>query len=455
MHKKLITAVLLLALALGVGFASAQSDLGDVDPTGQTIVYWHEWNEAQSVAINQIIENFNSTNAYGITVTTVAQGTTGNMLGAMSTAITGGGLPNLVGGFSNNAQSWYLDDVSFALDPYINDETWGFTEDEMADINFELIDRFNRVHSEPFGGQLLAWPIGMSANVMSVNLGMLAELGFDGPPTSLEQFREVACAASEFTNASGDDVLGFPIRLSFDDTVSFIINQGGTIFDDENLEFTFNNDATIAVMTFFQELINDGCAYVPETNFSNTADFAYSRNPMAVGSTAGVPFILNDSRAANEAGDTGVADWVNTTPPWTEGNRNLTIFFRSIVPLTSTPEAQLATWLFIKHMASTESQVIWTETTQYFPYTTSGLEGLSEEFLGNNPQFDDIRALLLDESIIQFGAPQYLGVRESIAPFESMLANILTGGQDVATAVAAAEDEVNALFSDYQSVLDD
>ncbi len=201
MHKKLITAVLLLALALGVGFASAQSDLGDVDPTGQTIVYWHEWNEAQSVAINQIIENFNSTNAYGITVTTVAQGTTGNMLGAMSTAITGGGLPNLVGGFSNNAQSWYLDDVSFALDPYINDETWGFTEDEMADINFELIDRFNRVHSEPFGGQLLAWPIGMSANVMSVNLGMLAELGFDGPPTSLEQFREVACAASEFTNA--------------------------------------------------------------------------------------------------------------------------------------------------------------------------------------------------------------------------------------------------------------
>ena len=58
---------------------------------------------------------------------------------------------------------------------------------------------------------------------MSVNLEMLAELGFDGPPTSFQEFHDVACAASDMTGPNGEDVQGFPIRVSASDMYSFII----------------------------------------------------------------------------------------------------------------------------------------------------------------------------------------------------------------------------------------
>ncbi len=67
-------------------------------------MYWHEWDGAQLEAITEIINNFNTNNEWGITVSTVELGSTSPMAEAMSAGITSGDLPNLVGGFANNAQ---------------------------------------------------------------------------------------------------------------------------------------------------------------------------------------------------------------------------------------------------------------------------------------------------------------------------------------------------------------
>jgi multiple sugar transport system substrate-binding protein len=133
MQKKVFIAALLIALMLSFGVVMAQDtgDLSVVDPTGQTIVYWHEWDGAQLTAIDEIIANFNETNEYGITVETVAQGNNNNIEEAMNAAITSGDFPNLVGGFSNTAQGYYLDEVLVPLDPYVNDPTWGFSEHQL------------------------------------------------------------------------------------------------------------------------------------------------------------------------------------------------------------------------------------------------------------------------------------------------------------------------------------
>ncbi|MBC8170179.1 MAG: extracellular solute-binding protein [Anaerolineae bacterium] len=455
MLKKITVSVLLLMFALSFSLVAAQDDpLAGIDPTGQTIVYWHEWNESQSAAINTIIEAFNTTNEYGITVTTVEQGTSGAMFDAMSAGITSGQLPNLVGGFANNAQSWYLDGVAVALDPYLDSPTWGFTEEEAADINFPLIDAYNRVANEPFNGQLLGWPIGLSANVMSVNLGMMEALGMEGAPTTFEDFKTVSCAAAAYTGPKSEDVQGFPIRTSADDMVSFIVSNGGYVWDAETSQFNFTNEKAVETLQFFADLYKEGCAYVPDTAFGNTADFAASLNPMAVGSTGGAPFITSDAKAATEAGGTGVENWTNTITPWTEGNKTLIAFFRGIVMINGTPEQNLATWLFIKHLATTESQITWTESTSYFPYTTSGLDGLSEEFLTANPQFSGVRNLLLDETVNVYSTPQILGVREGLAELSNLIVAITTGGQDVATAAAEFEVLANEKLAEGQSVLE-
>ena len=139
--------------------------------------------------------------------------------------------------------------------------------------------------------------------------------------------------------------------------------------------YNFTNDSAVETLQFFQDLFNEGCAYIPDGPFVNTADFAFGLNPMAVGSSVGVPFIKSDI----EESGSGIENWVNTTVPWSEDNQSLQVYMRSIGMIVASPEEQLATWLFIKHFASTASQITWTEYAQYQPYTFSGLEGLSDE----------------------------------------------------------------------------
>ncbi len=439
--------VLLMTLLLSVSLVSAQ--ITDVEipeelPEGITITYWHEWSEAQQATITEVINDFNENNPYGITVEEVPMGSSGPLQEQLSTGIVSGELPNLSGAvFITNAQGYYLDGVLVPLDAYYNHPTWGFTEEEQADLNQALLD-INRVPGEPFNDQLLIWPTGMSANVLSVNMDMLNELGYENPPATLEEFRDIACAANELTGPNDGDVQGFPIRVDAFDLYSFIAANGGSIYDAEAGQYNFTSEPALEVMQFFQDLYSDGCAYIPDGPFVNTADFAFGLNPMAIGSSVGVPFINNDIASSGS----GIETWVNTTVPWSEGNRTLQVYLRSIGMFVSSPEEQLASWLFLKHLASTETQVTWTEGVQYQPYTFSALENLSEEFLTDIPQFTDVRDMLLDENIQLWSVPSLLVQDQVNDVVEEMIVNILSGGADVAEAAAEAEEEANILLEE-------
>ncbi|MCI0708639.1 MAG: extracellular solute-binding protein [Chloroflexi bacterium] len=456
MHNKLFVALVLLMVALTVGLVSAQDDLAGIDPTGVNIVYWHEWDGAQLEGINEVIRLFQESNEYGITVEGVSLGSTGPLLENVSTGIASGELPNLVGAaFVQNAQGWYQDEILVPLDAYYDSETWGFSEEELAPLNQSIIG-INRPQLAPFNGQLLAWPIGVSGNVLSVNLDIIEELNaagtidFTGTPDSFEQFRAVACGASTLTAPDGTSaVKGYPMRTTASDLYSFIFNQGGTIFDEEAGQYNFTNEGAIAAMQFLQDLYNEGCSYFPEGgNFANTAEFSLGLNPFAIGSSVGVPFIQGDM---DEAGYE--IEWVNTTPPFTEGNRSVVSFLRSIAVMNSTPEENLATWLFIKFWAtSIEAQVAWTEAAQYQPYNNATFDALSEEFLTNNPQFNSFKEILVDPNVRIVGAPEHPRGNEISDVVAELASNITVGGMDVAEAAAQAEERANEI---YAEVLED
>lgn len=449
--KKLIIFTLMMALLVSIGLVNAQDDaLADVDPTGAVITYWHEWDGEQQVGIDAVIDAFEASNEWGITVEQVELSSSRTISENMSTGIVSGELPNLAGNaFIGNVQNWYLDGVIVPLDVYYDHPEYGFSEEELAPLNQSLLD-INRPAIAPYDGQLLAWPIGMSANVMSVNLGMLTELGFDGPPTDLEGFREVACAANELTSSEGGDVQGFPVRSSTQDMWSFMVAQGGVVFDAEADRYHITDDASIATLQFFQDLFNEGCAYLPDGPYVNTADFAFGLNPMAVGSSVGVPFIQGD---IDDSGS-GIDNWVNTTVPWSEGNRIIQPSLRGVTIVQSTPEENLATWLFIKFWATNiDAQVAWTEGAQYQPYNNATRDALSQEFLDANPQFTSIFNALGDEGISIWSPPSHPSSRDVGDVFEELIINILTGGADVAEAAAEAEVEMNEIYQEDLEML--
>ncbi len=444
MNLKAFLVTLIVSLA-AVGMAGADINIPDELPMGLSIDYWHEWDGAQAEAMTQIIDAFNNDNEWGITVEPVYQGNTGGLLDQISTGIVSGELPNLSGAvFTNNAMGYYLDGVLVPLDAYLEHPVWGFDDAGMDNLNHDLLG-INRVPFEPFDDQLLAWPVGMSANVLSVNLGMLAGLGMDGPPTDLASFREAACAANELTGPAGEDVQGFPVRTNDNDMYSFIVANGGYIYDDMTGLYNFTNDGAIGVLQFFQDLYSDGCAYIPDGPYVNTADFAFGLNPMAVGSSVGVPFISKDIETSGSN-----IDWVNTTVPWSGDNRTLQVYQRSMGLYVSSPEKQLATWLFLKHLAAPESQVLWTEYAQYQPYTRAGLEGLGEAFLSANPQFNSVREVLLDSGTRLWSEPVLVGSDRVGPVVQELIANITSGGMDVMEAALAAETEANEIIAEAQ-----
>jgi len=54
--------------------AAPADEWADVDPSGQTVVFWHQHTKDREAALNAIVEKFNQTNEFGITVKAEYQG---------------------------------------------------------------------------------------------------------------------------------------------------------------------------------------------------------------------------------------------------------------------------------------------------------------------------------------------------------------------------------------------
>lgn len=438
MTKKL--SVLLMLLVLLVGLTSAQDDLSAIDPSGVTIEYWHEWAGSQEAGMDEIIALFNENNAWGITVEQQKFGAGSGVRENVSAGITSGELPNIAGdAFVSRAQGWFLDGVLVPLDAYVESPEWGLNEEEAALINQDVLD-INRPALSPFDGQLLSWPVGISSNVLSVNLDLLAEAGIEDVPQTFEEFREAACAVTELE----DTTAGFAMRLSAGELESFILANGGITFDEENDRYDFTNEGAIEAMQYVQDLFNDGCAYIPEGAFANTGQFSLGLNAFAGGSSVGVPFIQGDMDSAELD-----YNWINTTFPWEEGNRTLITFLRGVAILQGTPEENLASWLFIKYWATDpEAQEIWTNAAQYQPYNVATLEAFQEEGAAPNPQFASFAEALADPEIILYSSPSYPRSGEVSDILSELYSNITLGGMDVTEAAQAAEEAANEVYQE-------
>ncbi len=436
--RKLVLLALALVLALGVFAVSAQDDLASIDPTGATISYWHQYNSgAQLDTMNAFIADFNASNQWGITVEGLPQGNYGDISGLMNSAIVSGELPNLVAAYPNNALSYDLEGVVVDLEPYYNDAAWGLSDEEKANLNQTALDAY--VFED---GRRLAWTVQYSANVLAVNNTLLADLGYENGLTSIEDFKAAACAAaaSGKTGAEGAAVQGYPIVPDASQFESFVAGIGGSIWADGAWDFT--NDESVAVLQLMADLYTEGCGYIPAERFGNTADFSRGLNPMALGSSAGIPFITNDIEAAGGV----VTDWsVTTTPPAAAGDTpTLQLFTQGLVIIDSTPEENLATWLFVKYLTEAEQQAAWTNATLYFP--TNNTVDVTE-LAATNPYIASVYELVTSGSVNLYQSPSelsYGAVRDILA---TGLADVTANGMDVAEVAQRMTDEANAALN--------
>ncbi len=350
-----------------------------VDPSGQTVVFWHVWGTGTvGEGMQALVDEFNATNEWGITVEAIDQGRYRDLEDAMNAAIQSGDLPNIVVGYTNALSTWYSVDVLVDINTFINDPDWGLTEEEVADFYPGVWG--NGISTS---GARVGFPHGQSENVLFYNHTWAQELGFDGPPKTAAEFKEQACAAAA-ANASDDDpdndgTGGLVLYTGASNVASWVFANGGDFYNADMTGYDFTKPEVEAVARFWKELWDEGCAFSTES-YPNP-EFATRKALFTMSSTAGLPYQLS----AFEAEDAFKDDvWGFIPFPGEDGNLAVDAFAQNSAIVRSNPEQELASWLFIKWFTSPETMAKWIEASGYMPVRQSTVDLLGD-YIAANP----------------------------------------------------------------------
>ncbi len=443
MKTKMTIALMFCILTLGLVQAQSTTDYEGVDPSGQTVVYWHQYSDdsSQAETMSALIEEFNSDNEYGITVEAIHQGSYSPIQDLMNTAILSGELPNLVAGYANAIAGWANEGVVVDINELLNSPMWGIPPDEQANLNFDLLD-VNQLDFAPFHGMRVAWANQNSLNVFYTNLDIVEALGFDRrPPETLAEFEAISCAAG-----ASEMYQGYPLDTGTSHFESFVAAHGGAIFDADSGQYIFESAEVAAVLEMFTRMLENNCAYLFAERYQNTGDFAVGVTPFAAGSSAGIPFVTWDAATAEMTDE-----WVVSAFPGADGvGPTLQLFVPSQAILTATPEQEVATWLFVKFLAGAEAQLAWSGATGYFSIRND-IEITEDDFTEPRMpyhRFVEVQGILADEMVSIYsspGLPSYSAVR-GLVP--NVIAEVVNGDAPVADALAELNEEVAELHAD-------
>ena len=138
--------------------------------------------------------------------------------------------------------------------------------------------------------------------------------------------------------------------------------------------------------------------------------------------------------------------WSISTLPTMLDTPKVNIYGASLSILKTTPEEQLASWLFIKWLTETEQSARWTRASNYFPVRKSAADELTDYF-SENPQFEKAFSFLTYDIAIEPGVVGYDECREWI---EKMLDGV-SAGEDPATWLSTALQECNSYWIEGDS----
>ena len=340
--------------------APTEEPMPMVDPSGQNITFWHAMSSGANLeGLTAVVDEFNATNEWGITVEALSQGRQSELETAFNGAVTTGELPNLAQGFANGLVKWHSLGAIMPLNDFISDPNYGVDEAVYGGIFPGPLSS----GTLPDGSQI-GIPMNQSAQVIFYNHTWAQELGFANPPATSAEFKEQACAASAFNDADddpdNDGTGGYVMFPSASTLAPWIWAFGGEFVNEAGDGYDFSSQAVLDSMVFQKDLVASGCI-LTTPSFPNP-EFAARQALFAVSSTAGIPF----QRGAME--DAGNEDTWGAIPfPGPDGTLVVNGFGQMVGIVPTNAEQDLAAWLFLRYLTSPETQATWIEFTSYFP----------------------------------------------------------------------------------------
>jgi multiple sugar transport system substrate-binding protein len=426
--------VLMILLAACALFGQGK-ELTGVDPKGAVITYWFQHTSKNGEEMMKMIADFNANNEWGITVKGEFAGPYDQIYNKMVAAIVAQNPPELVVAYQNQSATYAVSDALVDMNIYVKDPKWGLGKD-LADYFPGII---NQDVNAQFGGKRLGFPPNRSLEVMYVNMAMLKAAGIKEAPKTWKEFAD-DCA--KVTSAE-KGTYGYALdNLDASHIFAFVVSRGGEIARADGKGYTLNTPQVKETMTFMKGLVDKGYARKIPKKYDDQNDFGNGLACFTTGSTSG----YNYYKAAVEKGKSGAFEWTIAPIPQTTATAKpaMDLYGASVSIPKSTPQKQLAAWLFIKWMGEPKQQAQWAHVSKYFPVRAAA-EPLIKDMLDTDPIYAKAWSILKTANLK--AEPPYAGydlVRDAInASYSAIL-----DGADVTTTLADLETKANKLFKD-------
>lgn len=355
---------------------------------GITVQVWHPWFGVEANLFNDMVDEFNQQNQWGIQVAAEGQSNYTSLYENVTAALATSQRPNLAIALPEQARAWDADGYVVDLTPYIQDSQFGWSEAQVSDFAPVFWDQ------DQAGARRLALPALRSARFLLWNRTWANELGFPAPPASPEDFREQACRAhqSMLLDASTDNDAfgGWLIDTDSMTALSWLLTFDGGVLEGNDYRFLTPNN--IASFKFIKELQESGCAWQSTADANSFQAFA-ARKALFI--TADLGDFPNIARVFAEAGNAD--EWTALAFPG-QTKSILPIYGASFVILKSNEAEQLASWLFITWMLQTQNDARWVQTLGFFPLRASTLTLLTD-YQATHPQWAQAVKLIPDGQI--------------------------------------------------------
>ena len=346
---------------------------------GLEITVWHPWYGVESGLFDTFVAEFNQENEWGIKVNAESQVNFTNLYENVTASLPMEVKPDMVIALPEHALEWDANGVTTDLTPYMQDPLYGIDSSDIPNVF---------LNQDHLGERRVAFPAQRTARFLLWNETWAGEIGFASPPDAPDDFKQQACRAQKAMlkdeSPQNDFMGGWYVDTEPMTAYAWLLAFEGGVLDGSDYRFLTPNN--IESFTFLRELSEATCSWQavgvnPVTAFAN-------REAMFV--TASLEDLPDVARAFASAKNTDT--WKVISFPGTNEDA-LVVYGSSYAILNSTPEKQLAAWIFARWLLDNKQDARWVEATHLFPIRTSTLDLLSD-YEKTHPQWAQAIELL-------------------------------------------------------------
>jgi ABC-type glycerol-3-phosphate transport system substrate-binding protein len=353
--------------------------VGEEDLKGVEVRVWHPWYGVESSLFGNLVTEFNQKNEWGIKVVAESQVNFTNLYETTTASLPTAEKPDMVIALPEHALEWDANGIIADLTPYEQDPFYGIDSSDIPNVFW------NQDHVD---GKRLGIPAQRTARFLLWNETWAGEIGFSSAPDAPDDFKQQACRAQQAmlkdAVPQNDFMGGWYVDTEPMTAYAWLLAFEGGVLDGSSYRFLTPNN--IEALKFLRELSESLCAW----QAVDIDPFKAFANREAMFVTASLEDLPDVARAFATANSTD--DWKVISFPGANEDA-LVVYGSSYVILKSTPQEQLAAWLFIKWMLENEQDARMVEATHLFPIRTSSVDLLGDYEL-THPQWAQAIQLL-------------------------------------------------------------